>query len=82
MRTPQGEPVLDFALVGIVEAVDTRVALVQSQNGHAVQRLRQGDEFHGWVLTLIGEDRATFRSAGQAKELVLDFRHGPSTPAQ
>jgi len=73
-------PVLDFALVGIIRIGDTPIALVQPQDGHPAQRLQAGDQFHGWVLTAISEDRAMFRSNGQSKELVLDFRRS-SAPA-
>jgi type II secretory pathway component PulC len=73
-------PVVDFVLVGIVVVGKTPLALVQTQDGHPAQRLQAGDDFHGWVLTAISDDRAMFRSNGQSKELVLDF-HRPTVPA-
>ncbi len=77
---PPPAPVLDFTLVGVVQVGDTFVAMVQPQDGHPSQRLKTGDAFHGWVLTGIDVDRAMFRSNGESKELVLDFRRASAPP--
>jgi hypothetical protein len=72
-------PPLDFALVGIVQDGDTRLAVLQPQDGQANQILREGQALQDWTLTAVEADRASFRNAGFSRQLILDFRRAAPT---
>ena len=76
-QTPQD---LDLALIGVVISERGRVALLRSDDGRTVLRLRPGETYRDWTLTQLDKQHATFRRDGVSRVIELDY-DTTSTPS-
>lgn len=71
----QAPPALDgYAFVGAVVSGDNRTALVRPVNENRTVLLSQGQEFEGWTLTEITQEKLRF-TAGSAEYEMIFPRH-------
>lgn len=66
----------DIRLVGALVSDETRMALIERPNS-PVQRLQEGDDVDGWILTGIEPQSITLTGQGQTAVYSLDPGTGP-----
>ena len=73
---------LGLALLGITIASDERFALVVPEGGGDTLRLRQGQDYQGWMLSAIEADTIVFTRAGAEERLELSYDVAPPPQQQ
>ncbi|MDJ0609132.1 MAG: hypothetical protein QNJ67_09145 [Kiloniellales bacterium] len=73
---------LGLALLGITIASDERFALVIPEGGGDTLRLREGQDYQGWMLSAIEPDTIVFTRAGAEERLELSYDVAPPPQQQ
>lgn len=68
---------LGLAIMGLSITASGRVALFRPQDGGESLRLREGEDYRGWVLTRIDPNRVVFSRDGDEQQLELDYEKPP-----
>ena len=86
-RRPSGNPggtqvtPGDIRLAGVVISASERSALIQHGDNGIIQRLTEGGDIGGWMLTEITFDRIKIRRGPVEAEMLLDYKApAPLTP--
>jgi hypothetical protein len=67
----------DYKLSAVVITDDKRIALLQSGRNDKLQKLNQGDEIDGWILTDIQRAQVSLEKGGEIKLLELAVKNSP-----
>jgi len=66
-----------FSLSGIVLAEGQRLALIQVAPGGKIERLKQGESLHGWIVSEINASQATLKNSTEVIHLELQVKSEP-----
>ena len=73
---------LGLSLLGITIASDGRFALVIPEGGGDTLRLREGQDYQGWILSAIEADTIVFTREGAEERLELSYDVAPPPQQQ
>lgn len=68
---------IDMKMKGSIIAGDVRIASFTPLAGGEEIRLREGEDYQGWILNEVGPHHAVFERSGEILRLEVDFKEVP-----